>query len=103
MYCSFFFFNDTATTEIYTLSLHDALPIYDRSSRRSRAALWVLSLQSPARTPRSAVSISVAVWKRSARSGAHALHRRSEEHTSELQSRQYLVCRLLLEKKKKQK
>src|SRR5258707_14998280 len=69
----FFFFNDTATTEIYTLSLHDALPIFIRfmirppvRARKSWTSCWVL---------------------------------RSEEHTSELQSRQYLVCRLLLEKK----
>src|SRR6266487_6875893 len=72
--CFFFFFNDTATTEIYTLSLHDALPIssqfdgghHDRPGRRQGTA------------------------------------RRSEEHTSELQSPVHLVCRLLLEKKKKQ-
>src|SRR5476651_2881812 len=68
----FFFFNDTATTEIYTLSLHDALPISGGGSG------W--------RPPRGCASC---------RPG------RSEEHTSELQSRQYLVCRLLLEKKKK--
>src|SRR5712675_3790364 len=68
----FFFFNDTATTEIYTLSLHDALPISCAASRC-------------ARTP----PIS---WSISPRS-------RSEEHTSELQSRLHLVCRLLLEKK----
>src|SRR5258707_4383496 len=73
----FFFFNDTATTEIYTLSLHDALPIsglrrwgnhQSRRTRRPRRESW-----------------------------------RSEEHTSELQSRPYLVCRLLLEKKKKKR
>src|SRR6476659_11339375 len=72
---SFFFFNDTATTEIYTLSLHDALPICARSSGR---------------TPRSrpfAVPVTDLL--------------RSEEHTSELQSLRHLVCRLLLEKKKK--
>src|SRR5687768_17954670 len=76
----FFFFNDTATTEIYTLSLHDALPISTRrksketsSGRRSRPS---------SRTSR-------------------RTKRRSEEHTSELQSRLHLVCRLLLEKKKK--
>src|SRR6266436_10318957 len=70
-YC-FFFFNDTATTEIYTLSLHDALPIFHRGTRpvaRARAR------------------------RRFPRRG------RSEEHTSELQSRLHLVCRLLLEKK----
>src|SRR3712207_7845740 len=84
-----FFFNDTATTEIYTLSLHDALPIYPgwrRALRRLRLSLAVLP------------------WVRAARK-AHRIGRlqhlqRSEEHTSELQSRQYLVCRLLLEKKK---
>src|SRR2546429_5084305 len=83
----FFFFNDTATTEIYTLSLHDALPIYPYVAK-----------------PRGSRPVS----------RAHRLHRlpfaavrrppqrpvRSEEHTSELQSRLHLVCRLLLEKKK---
>src|SRR5215831_20923689 len=71
----FFFFNDTATTEIYTLSLHDALPISIR--RRSRAARrsW------PSRRGPTAGT-------------------RSEEHTSELQSLRHIVCRLLLEKKK---
>src|SRR5947208_3904771 len=69
-----FFFNDTATTEIYTLSLHDALPIsrpVPRSPRRSRRAVRRFA------------------WAE-----------RSEEHTSELQSPDHLVCRLLLEKKK---
>src|SRR5258708_23628607 len=73
----FFFFNDTATTEIYTLSLHDALPIYKGIIRSefvpanpTTAALWSSFLQE-----------------------------RSEEHTSELQSPDHLVCRLLLEKK----
>src|SRR3712207_7788612 len=84
-----FFFNDTATTEIYTLSLHDALPI----SRR------------PARTPRFAATRSATRRRsrstaRSTSSTARTRRCRSEEHTSELQSRQYLVCRLLLEKKK---
>src|SRR3712207_6940769 len=78
----FFFFNDTATTEIYTLSLHDALPI----CARARSA----SASPPRRWP---ASSSTGAWSRTARC-------RSEEHTSELQSRQYLVCRLLLEKKK---
>src|SRR2546422_7761159 len=84
----FFFFNDTATTEIYTLSLHDALPI-SRGLRgrgrgcRSRAAAGARS--------------------RGSRDDARRVgdgDRRSEEHTSELQSRLHLVCRLLLEKKK---
>src|SRR5688572_31764613 len=73
----FFFFNDTATTEIYTLSLHDALPIsFWRCPRSSLARTWRAS------------------WRASAGPD------RSEEHTSELQSQSNLVCRLLLEKKK---
>src|SRR2546430_8204332 len=70
----FFFFNDTATTEIYTLSLHDALPI-------SRPATWRA--------------------RQLGGKGRPGLQGRSEEHTSELQSQSNLVCRLLLEKKKK--
>src|SRR3712207_6875443 len=81
----FFFFNDTATTEIYTLSLHDALPISRPSKPRSR---W-----------RGATTTPTAGRSASASSPSRALSTRSEEHTSELQSRQYLVCRLLLEKK----
>src|SRR6266540_7272225 len=69
----FFFFNDTATTEIYTLSLHDALPIS--------------AVGTPGRSP-----WSTSAWR---------TQPRSEEHTSELQSHHDLVCRLLLEKKKK--
>src|SRR3712207_9302831 len=83
----FFFFNDTATTEIYTLSLHDALPI---------SAEVVPDEQTPA--------------DGRASEGARPVQKvgvvgsgRSEEHTSELQSRQYLVCRLLLEKKKRRR
>src|SRR2546430_5863234 len=75
----FFFFNDTATTEIYTLSLHDALPI---SECGMRSAEWKGGRQF--RIPHSALAVE-----------------RSEEHTSELQSQSNLVCRLLLEKKKK--
>src|SRR5256885_2675307 len=75
----FFFFNDTATTEIYTLSLHDALPI-----SRSRRSL----------RPRSRSACGRPAGRRLGRSS------RSEEHTSELQSPCNLVCRLLLEKKK---
>src|SRR3712207_7829553 len=84
MICVVFFFNDTATTEIYTLSLHDALPIWLAVPHADRLAA-MLSLAGRA---------LVFVPSRLAR------HKRSEEHTSELQSRQYLVCRLLLEKKK---
>src|SRR3712207_9301740 len=88
-----FFFNDTATTEIYTLSLHDALPI-------SRRAVSVAGLGR--RT--SGIRHQGSRARRLAlRQGAARRLRRSEEHTSELQSRQYLVCRLLLEKKKQKK
>src|SRR2546425_9551779 len=87
----FFFFNDTATTEIYTLSLHDALPIFHRGhqaggrekarDRQQSAGSALGSVHNP---------------------GTEILPNfRSEEHTSELQSLAYLVCRLLLEKKKK--
>src|SRR3712207_7829233 len=99
----FFFFNDTATTEIYTLSLHDALPIStppnaiiagtttdsggtDRGSLRPNAPTLPIATATPAST----------ATTRPSGPGT-----RSEEHTSELQSRQYLVCRLLLEKKKR--
>src|SRR5258708_18489221 len=73
----FFFFNDTATTEIYTLSLHDALPI-SHFGAGGAAPASPFSIGAPTRLPR------------------------SEEHTSELQSPDHLVCRLLLEKKKKE-
>src|SRR3712207_8181928 len=86
----FFFFNDTATTEIYTLSLHDALPISPPRAARSDARSATARCGSR-RTRRSGSTRSTA------RAASPA---RSEEHTSELQSRQYLVCRLLLEKKK---
>src|SRR3712207_6881629 len=84
-----FFFNDTASTEIYTLSLHDALPI-------SKSSLATRSSDSPQRDGQ-AVSRNGAGSV--TRSPAISTPVRSEEHTSELQSRQYLVCRLLLEKK----
>src|SRR5258707_11998197 len=71
----FFFFNDTATTEIYTLSLHNALPISSPAGRTSASSAAATTPPRP------------------------SCPTRSEEHTSELQSRQYLVCRLLLEKK----
>src|SRR2546430_4393645 len=88
----FFFFNDTATTEIYTLSLHDALPIYDLQRHRRLVELG------PVR-PR--VGEPDHLVRRVAVVVQHPL--RSEEHTSELQSQSNLVCRLLLEKKKKNK
>src|SRR2546429_5394746 len=83
-----FFFNDTATTEIYTLSLHDALPI----STISAGCL------SPTRSCTGCHRTSPSSWPATATSTPRW---RSEEHTSELQSRLHLVCRLLLEKKKK--
>src|SRR3712207_7109813 len=90
----FFFFNDTATTEIYTLSLHDALPIYlCHDNREIPVALQEDSSQGIAGPCVVAVDERVKPLSSSGFS-------RSEEHTSELQSRQYLVCRLLLEKKK---
>src|SRR5690242_21214430 len=93
----FFFFNDTATTEIYTLSLHDALPI---SSAFRTAAKRV----SHSRPPAASASWSSSSSTRARPAGVRsAIAARSEEHTSELQSHVNLVCRLLLEKKKKKK
>src|SRR2546422_9404062 len=88
----FFFFNDTATTEIYTLSLHDALPICYFSPLNARLNSWAPSLAAPP----TAWPAFFASWPTSL-----PARPRSEEHTSELQSRLHLVCRLLLEKKKK--
>src|SRR3712207_9510424 len=90
----FFFFNDTATTEIYTLSLHDALPIWPAHRRSSSRWRCRCACSSPPAWPCCCTARSAAP-RPTARSPS-----RSEEHTSELQSRQYLVCRLLLEKKK---
>src|SRR3712207_7629469 len=81
-----FFFNDTATTEIYTLSLHDALPICGDSPVGGLEAVHAAE--------------GSGYTNRAARVGTLRYRGRSEEHTSELQSRQYIVCRLLLEKKK---
>src|SRR2546422_11607463 len=88
----FFFFNDTATTEIYTLSLHDALPILKKYCWNQRGPGAVCATSSRVRED----------WALSTRI-VPAARVRSEEHTSELQSRLHLVCRLLLEKKKKKK
>src|SRR5258708_40196301 len=79
----FFFFNDTATTEIYTLSLHDALPISLLFIATSVVVTWITG--SRPRLPMTGIGQA-----------------RSEEHTSELQSPDHLVCRLLLEKKKRE-
>src|SRR3712207_7093440 len=97
---SYFFFNDTATTEIYTLSLHDALPIFPSSAN---------TLTTPKKNMtnvnnRFFMTKNICVMrlgnKDNEKKQMHKKTARSEEHTSELQSRQYLVCRLLLEKKK---
>src|SRR3712207_7032989 len=90
-YSCFFFFNDTATTEIYTLSLHDALPIY-MYRRYARHQSGVPLVRDRCDGP--------GLGHPEVRPGDADVRGRSEEHTSELQSRQYLVCRLLLEKKK---
>src|SRR5947208_13356831 len=84
MFFFFFFFNDTATTEIYTLSLHDALPISGVAQRTGATTYYVEIFPVP---------LSELGGRRPEKS-------RSEEHTSELQSPDHLVCRLLLEKKK---
>src|SRR2546430_13318441 len=106
----FFFFNDTATTEIYTLSLHDALPISSttpptphspRPSRPGKSARPLRSSRAPSaagsRGRRSTWTRGTTPWAR--RWGRETCYE-SEEHTSELQSQSNLVCRLLLEKKK---
>src|SRR3712207_6895623 len=94
----FFFFNDTATTEIYTLSLHDALPISTDEVRRDAR----IDGGDPRPRRRGVPGRADAPHRPGLRRppARPRLHGRSEEHTSELQSRQYLVCRLLLEKKK---
>src|SRR3712207_7034109 len=94
------FFNDTATTEIYTLSLHDALPISARNASSTSSGIGCSGLARPGTMIVSAFpSASKPQGARMASTPAPTSSR-SEEHTSELQSRQYLVCRLLLEKKK---
>src|SRR3712207_8864194 len=91
-----FFFNDTATTEIYTLSLHDALPIFlaQREHRGQVHREGVVPLVVGDLLQRVVAHLEGGVVDQDVD--------RSEEHTSELQSRQYLVCRLLLDKKKNQ-
>src|SRR5690349_24816735 len=86
----FFFFNDTATTEIYTLSLHDALPISHEKPARTGSD-----------TEQAAEDVERGIVDTERRGVPNDVPGRSEEHTSELQSRRDLVCRLLLEKKKK--
>src|SRR5258708_24533399 len=92
----FFFFNDTATTEIYTLSLHDALPIFGEPERLLRG-LPAGDVVDDADEVR---HLARGVAQGDLGGGEQAPPTRSEEHTSELQSPDHLVCRLLLEKKK---
>src|SRR5438876_9234729 len=95
MFFLFFFFNDTATTEIYTLSLHDALPIL----RLCSSYCWRFRSSAPSGAGLTATDVD---WPQVATKPApDGADERSEEHTSELQSPVHLVCRLLLEKKKK--
>src|SRR3712207_8909581 len=97
----FFFFNDTATTEIYTLSLHDALPISENIMLWARAETRLAPVAQDLRV-RGAARVDFEAFEIAEHRHHDEAFRkvRSEEHTSELQSRQYLVCRLLLEKKK---
>src|SRR5258708_18034236 len=95
-----FFFNDTATTEIYTLSLHDALPICARWQAHRLQRRKEQTLCPDARRQKSHNRRRKSPWP-CPRLRLVGRGRRSEEHTSELQSPDHLVCRLLLEKKKK--
>src|SRR3712207_8874755 len=113
-YAIFFFFNDTATTEIYTLSLHDALPISEPglpwvTPGSGEIMMWPVSVchqvsttgqRSPPITFQYHSHAFGLIGSPTVPSSRSEERSRSEEHTSELQSRQYIVCRLLLEKKK---
>src|SRR2546425_2397533 len=93
-----FFFNDTATTEIYTLSLHDALPIcwnWCSLTNSPTSFIWIRQRGRPSSFGEYSADFSSCPL--------FSFRSRSEEHTSELQSLAYLVCRLLLEKKKKKR
>src|SRR3712207_7422523 len=102
----FFFFNDTATTEIYTLSLHDALPICLSTSHLSALRLKyahhrrIMARRFPSGRRKTRKGGRRNIRPLKSKPVRRKFVARSEEHTSELQSRQYLVCRLLLEKKK---
>src|SRR3989440_13074948 len=95
----FFFFNDTATTEIYTLSLHDALPISSITTAPGLIMSPVTNCGFPIATIRMSASRVTDFMSRVRECTTVTVALRSEEHTSELQSRSDLVCRLLLEKK----
>src|SRR5690554_7164518 len=107
----FFFFNDTATTEIYTLSLHDALPICSRASYFHKALNGyhgaklrrIQNVKDFHINYNNMEVLNMLNAKYFIQEGQARRNPRSEEHTSELQSRPHLVCRLLLEKKKKKK
>src|SRR3989442_7168189 len=92
----FFFYNDTATTEIYTLSLHDALPISDSGIK----SMTCRPFSGSSRMRAFSTTWPTPALRVSTRAALAWTSIRSEEHTSELQSRPHLVCRLLLEKKK---
>src|SRR3989442_8068893 len=94
----FFFFNDTATTEIYTLSLHDALPISWSCAGQDRLVQRVIAPSRWTSAPQAGQWVGIRNSGRPSGGRASAMTR-SEEHTSELQSRPHLVFRLLLEKK----
>src|SRR5258705_8281072 len=102
-----FFFNDTATTEIYTLSLHDALPISTRSSasrRRARRRWWCVRRMLPGTMRRTHQDRKSTRLNSSHLGISYAVFcLKKKEHTSELQSLRHLVCRLLLEKKKNER
>src|SRR3712207_8941618 len=98
---SSFFFNDTATTEIYTLSLHDALPISCILNEARGKVIWCKKdPDSKFHLRLNQCSSECSLFHQTSVCSKWRVVARSEEHTSELQSRQYLVCRLLLEKKK---
>src|SRR3712207_7131142 len=105
MYFFIFFFNDTATTEISTLPLHDALPISPHQMRtkepKPRLSTEAGEVQLVAVPCGPIHAVRASAVREAGATRALGGVTRSEEHTSELQSRQYLVCRLLLEKKKK--
>src|SRR5947209_16303533 len=98
----FFFLNDTSTTEIYTLSLHDVLPILHGIAGTGKSTLLEAFTQRARAAGATVIRLDCrTIEATEAGFLSELIAARSEEHTSELQSRQYLVCRLLLEKKKK--
>src|SRR2546430_6219094 len=98
-HCVFFFFNDTATTEIYTLSLHDALPIFVTGMSVIVTGVFMMSRVRTIFFPRNPYLFSDMTW--GLMYVLHGLAGRSEEHTSELPPQSNILCRLLLEKHNK--